>query len=67
MKSFSQGITADFFKPKVDFVTGGDPYVNPIGDIDGDGKPDMVVANSSSNTISVLRNISILGSSISAS
>src|SRR5678809_606405 len=54
-KTTAQSIT---YKPKVDFATGADPYINAIGDIDGDGKPDVVVANSTSNTISVLRNTS---------
>ncbi|MES2777988.1 MAG: FG-GAP-like repeat-containing protein [Bacteroidota bacterium] len=41
---------------KVDFTTGSAPYFVATGDIDGDGKPDVVVANNGSNTISVLRN-----------
>ena len=41
---------------KVDFTTGSVPSSVTIGDVDGDGKPDLVVANSSSGTISVLRN-----------
>ena len=62
----AQSIPANFYKPKVDFVTGTIPSSVAIGDIDGDGKPDMVIANSGSNTISVFRNISTTGS-ISAS
>ena len=57
-KMGAQPIPANFYKPKVDFVTGTMPNSVAIGDIDGDGKRDMVVANSSSNTISVFRNIS---------
>ncbi|MEI6142357.1 MAG: FG-GAP-like repeat-containing protein, partial [Mariniphaga sp.] len=49
------------FAAKVDFVTGTGPYSVSIGDIDGDGKPDLAVANWSSNTVSVLRNISTSG------
>src|SRR5262249_13161215 len=62
----AQPIPANFYKPKVDFVTGTTPNSVAMGDIDGDGKFDMVIANSSSNTISVFRNISPSGS-ISAS
>ncbi|MFM8834887.1 MAG: FG-GAP-like repeat-containing protein, partial [Cytophagales bacterium] len=44
------------FAAKVDFTTGADPRSVAIGDLDGDGKPDLAVANLSSNTVSVIRN-----------
>lgn len=50
------------FAAKVDFATGSSPYSVSIGDLDGDGKPDMAVANSGSNTASVYRNTSTSGS-----
>jgi len=50
------------FAPKVDFATGPYPSSVAIGDIDGDGKPDLVVTNRTSNTISVFRNTSVAGS-----
>ena len=40
--------------------TGTQPNSVSIGDIDGDGKPDLVVANSGSNTISVFKNTSTM-------
>ena len=49
------------FAAKVDFGTGASPKSVCIGEIDGDGKPDMVVTNSGSNTVSVFRNISTTG------
>ena len=52
---------------KTDFTTGTNPFAVAIGDIDGDGKPDLVVANSGSNTISVFRNTSANGSITSSS
>ena len=41
---------------EADFATGSLPYSVAIGDIDGDGKSDVVVANSNDNTVSVLLN-----------
>ncbi len=50
------------FDPKVNFNTSTGPEAFAIGDIDGDGKPDLVLANYNSNTISVFRNVSTSGS-----
>lgn len=49
---------ASDFSPKVDFATGLTPRSVAIGDLDGDGKTDLAVANwaSSNNTVSVFRN-----------
>ncbi len=52
----SGAITTDSFAPKIDFGTGANPVTVVIGDLDGDGKPDLVVTNRNSNTVSVLRN-----------
>lgn len=49
------------FASKVDFTTGNEPMSVHIGDIDGDGKPDLAVANYGSTTVSVLRNTSTSG------
>lgn len=53
--------TADFAN-KVDFSVGTGCYKSIMGDIDGDGKSDIIVANSTSNSISILRNTSTSGS-----
>lgn len=37
-------------------ATGTQPYAVAIGDLDGDGKPDLVTANRGANSVSVLRN-----------
>ena len=42
------------FAPKTDFATGGGPIAVAIGDVNGDGKLDLVAANYGSNTVSVL-------------
>jgi len=50
------------FAAKVDFATGINPFSVGIGDFDKDGKPDLVVANYLSNTISIFKNTSNNGS-----
>ena len=50
------------FAAKVDYTTGVNPYLVAIGDLDGDGKPDLAVANGNSNTVSILRNTANNGS-----
>jgi len=49
------------FAGDADFATGNFPEGVAIGDIDGDGKPDLVVANNTDNTLSLLRNTSTVG------
>lgn len=61
------GITSSDFSSKVDFSTGSAPQDVAIGDLDGDGKPDLVSANRTSNTVSVFRNTSSSGSIASGS
>ncbi|MCF8449062.1 MAG: FG-GAP-like repeat-containing protein, partial [Taibaiella sp.] len=65
--SSSGSITSGSFAAQVTFATGSQPYSVAIGDIDGDGKPDLAVANQTSNNVSVLRNTSSSGSITSGS
>jgi gliding motility-associated-like protein len=65
--SVSGTIGTTSFAPKVDFATGGSPTQLAIGDLDGDGKPELVTTNLTSNTISIFRNISTSGSITTAS
>ena len=55
-------IVAGSFAAKVDFATGSYPHKMAIADLDGDNKPDISVLNYNSNTVSVFRNGSTLGS-----
>src|SRR5262249_53922633 len=63
--AYASGSTA--FDSKVDFTTGTNPYCVAIGDIDGDGKADLISANLGSNTISVFRNTASSGTINSSS
>jgi hypothetical protein len=46
--------SAQGFAPKTDFATGTQPRSVAIGDVNGDGRPDLAVANYISSTVSVL-------------
>ena len=55
------------FAAPVSFATGKAPRYVAIGDLDGDGKPDLAAPNADDNTVSVLRNTSTIGSIIAGS
>ena len=57
--STAPGSTNFTFDPKVDFTTGNHPFGGVcLGDLDGDGKLDVVTANYTGSSLSVLHNIS---------
>lgn len=45
------------FDNHVDYSVGADPFYVAAADLDGDARPDIIAANSSATTVSVLRNI----------
>jgi PKD repeat protein/photosystem II stability/assembly factor-like uncharacterized protein len=44
------------FSPKIDYPTAAGPAAIALSDLDGDGKPDIVVSNNSPSTISLFKN-----------
>jgi hypothetical protein len=63
----SGSITSGSFAPKVDFPTGLYPSSVGIGDLDGDGRPDLAVVNNQGNSVSVFRNKGTVGAISSGS
>lgn len=67
--STSSTIDNSSFAPRVNFFSGVSGYgiSLDIADVDGDGKLDIVTSNASTNTISIFRNTSSVGSINSSS
>ncbi|HTB82843.1 MAG TPA: FG-GAP-like repeat-containing protein, partial [Candidatus Sulfotelmatobacter sp.] len=51
-------LTTNSFGAEVDYADAGYPYSVAVVDVDGDGKPDIITANNTSNTVSILQNLS---------
>ncbi|MDP2303933.1 MAG: FG-GAP-like repeat-containing protein [Ignavibacteria bacterium] len=61
LNTTANGAATPTFTSKTDFTVGAGPYSVAIGDVNGDGKPDVVTVNSSANTVSVLLNTTANG------
>ncbi|OYU95653.1 MAG: hypothetical protein CFE21_10970 [Bacteroidetes bacterium B1(2017)] len=51
-------ITSSSFAAKVDFATTSQPRTSAVGDLDGDGRADMLATNLTNGTLSIFRNAS---------
>jgi hypothetical protein len=66
MNTTVTGASTPTFSAKTDFATAHRPYAVSIGDFNLDGKPDLAVTNSSSNSVSVFLNTAVTGASTPA-
>lgn len=60
--SATGNISSASFGTPIILTTGSEPYNIAVGDLTGDGKPEIVVSNFGSNTISIFRNLYTSGS-----
>ena len=61
LNTTAPGATAPSFASQQTFATGSNPQSVTAADINGDGQPDLIVANEGSNTVSVLLNTTAPG------
>ena len=60
-QSITGTLNASSFAAPVSYFSGNSPDLLDVGDLDGDGKPDIAICNSQSGTLSVFKNISTPG------
>ena len=61
LNTTAPGAATPSFAAQQTFATGSNPQSVTTADINGDGKPDLIVANSNDNTVSVLLNTTAPG------
>jgi hypothetical protein len=65
LNTTAPGAPTPSFAAKEDFDTGGIPRSIAVGDLNGDGKPELAVVKSISNTVAVLLNTTAPGAAAS--
>ncbi|OWK35245.1 beta strand repeat-containing protein [Fimbriiglobus ruber] len=61
LNTTAAGATTPSFAPQQTFAVGSGPHSVVVADVNGDGKPDLIVANYASDTVSVLLNTTTTG------
>jgi hypothetical protein len=61
LNTTATGATTATFAPAVTLVTAGSPTTPVVADLDGDGKPDIVVGNNSASSMSIFPNTTPAG------
>ncbi len=61
LNTTTPGATTPSYAAKTDFTTGDAPRSVAIGDLNGDGRPDLAIANTGSDSVSVLLNTTTPG------
>src|SRR5262249_6281893 len=64
LNTTAPGASTATFAARQDFTTGTGPRSVAIADLNGDGKPDLVVGNSTSDSVSVLLNTTAPGATM---
>ena len=64
LNTTSPGATAPSFAAQQSFATGSHPFSVAAADVNGDGKPDLIVANQGDSTVSVLLNTTTAGATL---
>src|SRR5262249_35882778 len=64
LNTTAAGATIPSFAAQQTFATGTQPSSVAVGDVNGDGRPDLLVANNGSATVSVLLNTTAAGATI---
>ncbi|CAF4960860.1 unnamed protein product, partial [Rotaria sp. Silwood1] len=63
LNTTTPGASIPTFSSKTDFTTATQPNMGSVGDFNGDGKPDLVIANAFTGVVSVLLNTTTPGAS----